>query len=95
MLPYWKATPEGLVAAARFSTAANASSHPSAAAAIDQEMETQQQHHQFVQDGVYFRHVEGHYCLGGYSTPLALLWKDETCSRYLLVSRVGSVTLTR
>jgi hypothetical protein len=35
---------------------------------------------------VYLRHVEGHYSQGGGCTPLALLWKDESCSRYLLVS---------
>jgi hypothetical protein len=35
---------------------------------------------------MYLRHVEGHYSQGGGCTPLALLWKDESCSRYLLVS---------
>jgi hypothetical protein len=40
----------------------------------------------FVQDGLYLRHVEGHYDAGEGATPLALLWKDEDCSRYLLVS---------
>jgi hypothetical protein len=42
-----------------------------------------------VQDGMYLRHVEGHYSQGGGCTPLALLWKDESCSRYLLVSSRG------
>lgn len=37
----------------------------------------------FVQDGVCLMHREGRYTPG--YTPLALLWKDETCSRYLLV----------
>jgi hypothetical protein len=37
----------------------------------------------FVQDGAWLLHKEGHYQPG--RTPLALLWKDETCSRYLLV----------
>lgn len=46
----------------------------------------QQQQLSFTQDGLYLRHTGGHYSLGGISSPLALLWKDESCSRYLLVS---------
>lgn len=37
---------------------------------------------------MYLRHIEGHYSQGGVCTPLALLWKDESCSRYLLVGWV-------
>jgi hypothetical protein len=37
----------------------------------------------FVQDGAYLLHREGSYAPG--ATPLALLWKDACCSRYLLV----------
>lgn len=36
----------------------------------------------FVRDGLYLLHKEGHYTLG--QSPLALIWKDATCSRYLL-----------
>ncbi len=39
----------------------------------------------FVQDGLYLVHSQGHYAPGDHS-PLALLWKDEQCSRYVLVS---------
>lgn len=35
-----------------------------------------------VMDGLYLRHAEGRYELG--RSPLALLWKDAGCSRYLL-----------
>ncbi|KAI8470226.1 MAG: hypothetical protein J3K34DRAFT_521574 [Monoraphidium minutum] len=36
----------------------------------------------FVQDGLWLLHREGRYTPG--ATPLALLWKDDGCSRYLL-----------
>ncbi|GLC63873.1 hypothetical protein PLESTF_000092700 [Pleodorina starrii] len=39
---------------------------------------------EFVRDGLYFLHRQGHYCPGPGTTPLALLWKDLGCSRYLL-----------
>ncbi|EFJ43250.1 hypothetical protein VOLCADRAFT_42782, partial [Volvox carteri f. nagariensis] len=38
----------------------------------------------FVRDGLYFLHRHGHYRPGPGTTPLALLWKDLGCSRYLL-----------
>lgn len=37
----------------------------------------------FVRDGVMMLHKEGRY-MAGASSPLALLWKDAACSRYLL-----------
>ncbi len=42
-----------------------------------------------VQDGLYFLHKEGHYAGGGSPCPLALLWKDDACSSYLLVNGDG------
>ena len=36
----------------------------------------------FVRDGLLLLNKEGHYELG--ATPLALLWKDATCSRYVV-----------
>jgi hypothetical protein len=41
----------------------------------------------FVQDGALLLHREGRYCPG--QTPLALLWKDAGCSRYMLVPGGG------
>eukprot|EP00955_Chlamydomonas_euryale_P082027 363662-Chlamydomonas_euryale.AAC.27 len=38
----------------------------------------------FVRDGVYLLHRDGHYQAAGAPCPLALLWKDAACSRYLL-----------
>lgn len=69
-------------AAVACGTAANGSSHP-------QEQQQQQDQQPFTQDGVYLRHTAGHYALGGCSSPLALLWKDASCSRYLLVGGLG------
>ena len=37
---------------------------------------------QFERDGLYFLHKEGHYLLG--QSPLALIWKDASCCRFLL-----------
>ncbi|WIA09803.1 hypothetical protein OEZ85_009178 [Tetradesmus obliquus] len=73
LLPYWHATPDGLAAAARAGAAAAAAAAAAAGGCPG-----------YVQDGVYLRHVEGHYSQGGGCTPLALLWKDAGCSRYLL-----------
>ncbi|CAD7696610.1 unnamed protein product [Ostreobium quekettii] len=36
----------------------------------------------FVQDGLYLLHMDGYYMPG--QSPLALLWKDASCSRYFL-----------
>lgn len=36
----------------------------------------------FQRDGLYFLHKEGHYSLD--ATPLAVLWKDEACSQYVI-----------
>ncbi|PNH08614.1 Snurportin-1, partial [Tetrabaena socialis] len=38
----------------------------------------------FVRDGLYFLHRQGHYAPGAAASPLALLWKDLGCSRYLI-----------
>ncbi|GIL69574.1 hypothetical protein Vretifemale_497 [Volvox reticuliferus] len=38
----------------------------------------------FLRDGLYFLHRHGHYSPGLSTSPLALLWKDLGCSRYLL-----------
>ncbi|DBA77616.1 TPA: hypothetical protein ACH3X1_009415 [Trebouxia sp. C0004] len=52
----------------------------------------------FQRDGLYLLHKEGHYSLS--STPLAVLWKDSSCSQYFvdtdangMVSDHQSVTL--
>lgn len=37
---------------------------------------------QFERDGLYLLHKEGHYLLG--QSPLALIWKDASCCRFLL-----------
>eukprot|EP00882_Tetradesmus_deserticola_P007875 GHRQ01008289.1.p1 GENE.GHRQ01008289.1~~GHRQ01008289.1.p1 ORF type:complete len:253 (+),score=91.54 GHRQ01008289.1:440-1198(+) len=74
LLPYWLATPDGLAAAAGSGAAAARGAADPAGGACPP----------YVQDGVYLRHAEGHYYQGGGCTPLALLWKDESCSRYLL-----------
>ncbi|KAF6255865.1 hypothetical protein COO60DRAFT_168485 [Scenedesmus sp. NREL 46B-D3] len=74
LLPHWRGTSDGLAAAAAAAAAA-VGADPAVGAGAP-----------YVQDGVYLRHVEGHYSQGGGCTPLALLWKDESCSRYLLVS---------
>ncbi|GFR46702.1 hypothetical protein Agub_g8321 [Astrephomene gubernaculifera] len=38
----------------------------------------------FLRDGLYLLHRQGHYTPGPAPTPLALLWKDLGCSRYLV-----------
>jgi hypothetical protein len=78
LLPYWHTTADGLAAAARAGAAATAAASASPAGAGGCPG--------YVQDGVYLRHAEGHYSQGGGCTPLALLWKDASCSRYVLVS---------
>lgn len=47
----------------------------------------------FVQDGCYLLHKEGHYQPG--HAPLALLWKDESCSRYMLDTDADGVVPDR
>ncbi|KAG2487114.1 hypothetical protein HYH03_014227 [Edaphochlamys debaryana] len=39
---------------------------------------------EFVRDGLYLLHRAGHYTPGPAPCPLALLWKDLGCSRYLM-----------
>ncbi|GAX78844.1 hypothetical protein CEUSTIGMA_g6282.t1 [Chlamydomonas eustigma] len=43
----------------------------------------------FVRDGVYFLHRDSHYFCGHKSCPLALLWKDASCSTYLVDTDAG------
>ena len=43
----------------------------------------------FQRDGLYFLHKEGHYSLG--TTPLAVLWKDEACSQYVIDTDANGV----
>ncbi|KAG2441934.1 hypothetical protein HXX76_003539 [Chlamydomonas incerta] len=38
----------------------------------------------FMRDGLYLLHRQGHYVPGPAPSPLALLWKDLGCSRYLM-----------
>eukprot|EP00198_Chlamydomonas_reinhardtii_P012130 XP_001701467.1 predicted protein [Chlamydomonas reinhardtii] len=38
----------------------------------------------FMRDGLYLLHRQGHYVPGPTPSPLALLWKDLGCSRYLM-----------
>lgn len=47
----------------------------------------------FVRDGVTLLHKEGFYELG--ASPLALLWKDATCSRYHLDTDAAGVMQAR
>ncbi|KXZ49130.1 hypothetical protein GPECTOR_23g59 [Gonium pectorale] len=47
----------------------------------------------FVRDGLYFRHRQGHYAPGPAPTPLALLWKDAGCSRYLIDTDAKGIPL--
>jgi hypothetical protein len=49
----------------------------------------------FVKDGLYLLHKEGHYQAVGPPCPLALLWKDAACTRYLLDTDPQGVTLER
>jgi hypothetical protein len=93
LLPHWPATAEGLQAAAAAGTTAAAVAAAAGpghqalnGSSTTPQQQQQQQQSAFTQDGVYFRHTAGHYALGGSSSPLALLWKDESCSRYLVVS---------
>ena len=43
----------------------------------------------FQRDGLYFLHKEGHYSLD--TTPLAVLWKDEACSPYIIDTDANGV----
>ncbi len=43
----------------------------------------------FRRDGLYLLHKEGHYSLT--STPLAVLWKDSTCSQYFIDTDANGV----
>lgn len=47
----------------------------------------------FSRDGVTLLHTEGHYALG--ASPLALLWKDASCSRYHLDTDAAGVVPPR
>ncbi|GIL48596.1 hypothetical protein Vafri_5078 [Volvox africanus] len=47
----------------------------------------------FLRDGLYFLHRHGHYHPGLGTSPLALLWKDLGCSRYLLDTDSGGQPL--
>ena len=47
----------------------------------------------FSRDGVTLLHMEGHYALG--ASPLALLWKDASCSRYHLDTDAAGVVPSR
>lgn len=47
----------------------------------------------FSRDGVTLLHMEGHYALG--ASPLALLWKDASCSRYHLDTDAAGVVPPR
>ncbi|KAF8073242.1 hypothetical protein HT031_000903 [Scenedesmus sp. PABB004] len=80
LLPHWRATAEGLAAAAAAGRGGADDAADGGGAAL-----------RFVQDGLLLRHAEGHYAQGGGVTPLALLWKDESCSRYLLDTDAAGV----
>ena len=43
----------------------------------------------FQRDGLYLLHKEGHYSLS--STPLAVLWKDSSCSQYFVDTDANGV----
>lgn len=77
LLPSWRASPAGLSAAVCATQPGGACGCGSGSVAAGAAW--------FVQDGLYLRHAEGHYELSGAVSPLALLWKDASCSRYVLV----------